>query len=70
MRFFPGVVSCEKYMIQAPPVPTCVRSAVFPDFQVSSAKIPECSCESSTNLKVSLFIKIIFGTATEYLFCV
>ncbi|GFU80510.1 uncharacterized protein TNCV_2119571 [Trichonephila clavipes] len=22
----------------------CIRSAVFPDFQVSSARIPECSC--------------------------
>ncbi|GFW39791.1 uncharacterized protein TNCV_2419571 [Trichonephila clavipes] len=51
MRCFPGVPSCEKYMIQASPVPACVRSAVFPDFQVSSAKIPECSCVSSTNLK-------------------
>ncbi|GFY09002.1 hypothetical protein TNCV_4661931 [Trichonephila clavipes] len=43
--------SCEKYRIQASPVPACVRSAVFPDFQVSSAKIPECSCVSSTNWK-------------------
>ncbi|GFX38600.1 hypothetical protein TNCV_3475901 [Trichonephila clavipes] len=51
MRCFPGVPSCEKYMIQASPVPACVRSAVFPDFQVSSAKIPECSCVSSINLK-------------------
>ncbi|GFW05281.1 hypothetical protein TNCV_3358001 [Trichonephila clavipes] len=53
MRCFPGVPSCEKYMIQASPVLACgiieylfacVRSAVFPDFQVSSARIPECSC--------------------------
>ncbi|GFW34492.1 uncharacterized protein TNCV_501101 [Trichonephila clavipes] len=51
MRCFPGVPSCEKYRIQVSPVPACVRSAVFPDFQVSSAKIPECSCVSSTNLK-------------------
>ncbi|GFU17580.1 uncharacterized protein TNCV_3989041 [Trichonephila clavipes] len=60
MRCFPGVPSCEKYRIQASPVPACginddlfvcVRSAVFPDFQVSSARIPECSCVSSTNLK-------------------
>ncbi|GFW60210.1 uncharacterized protein TNCV_1842911 [Trichonephila clavipes] len=57
---------CEKYMIQASPVLACVRSAVFPDFQVSSARIPECSCVSSTNLKVSLFIEIIFWAATEY----
>ncbi|GFV00432.1 uncharacterized protein TNCV_3644101 [Trichonephila clavipes] len=43
---------CED-RIQASPVPACginedlfacVRSAVFPDFQVSSARIPECSC--------------------------
>ncbi|GFV35220.1 hypothetical protein TNCV_620161 [Trichonephila clavipes] len=51
MRCFPGVFSCEKYRIQASPVPACVRSAVFPDFQVSSARSPECSCVSSTNLK-------------------
>ncbi|GFV82640.1 hypothetical protein TNCV_1618691 [Trichonephila clavipes] len=38
-------------MIQASPVPACVRSAVFLDVQVSSARIPECSCASSTNLK-------------------
>ncbi|GFV98756.1 hypothetical protein TNCV_1454421 [Trichonephila clavipes] len=44
MRCFPDVFSCEKYRIQASPVPACVRSAVFPDFQVSSARIPECSC--------------------------
>ncbi|GFU88017.1 uncharacterized protein TNCV_1335861 [Trichonephila clavipes] len=53
MRCFPGVFSCEKYRIQASSVPVCginedlfacVRSAVFPDFQVSSARIPECSC--------------------------
>ncbi|GFW56727.1 hypothetical protein TNCV_4068071 [Trichonephila clavipes] len=40
---FPGVPSCEKYRIQASPVPACginedlfacVKSAVFPDFQV------------------------------------
>ncbi|GFU72020.1 hypothetical protein TNCV_2261911 [Trichonephila clavipes] len=51
MRCFPGVFSCEKYMIQASPVPACVRSAVFPDFQVSSARSPECFCVSSINLK-------------------
>ncbi|GFV52527.1 hypothetical protein TNCV_1564361 [Trichonephila clavipes] len=51
MRCFPGVPSCEKYMILASPVPDCVRSAVFPDFQVLSARIPECSCVSSINLK-------------------
>ncbi|GFX55022.1 hypothetical protein TNCV_4356781 [Trichonephila clavipes] len=51
MRCFPGVPSCEKYMIQASPVPACVRSTVVPDFQVSSAKIPECSCVSSINMK-------------------
>ncbi|GFX75887.1 hypothetical protein TNCV_2238591 [Trichonephila clavipes] len=51
MRCFPGVFSCEKYRIQASPVPACVRKAVFLDFQVSSASIPECSCVSSTNLK-------------------
>ncbi|GFU83173.1 hypothetical protein TNCV_3737841 [Trichonephila clavipes] len=45
------VPSCEKYMIQASPVPACVRSAIFQDFQVSSARIPECSCVSSINLK-------------------
>ncbi|GFV68617.1 uncharacterized protein TNCV_2274801 [Trichonephila clavipes] len=53
MRCFLGVSSCEKYWIQVSPVPACginedlfacVRSAVFPDFQVSSARIPECSC--------------------------
>ncbi|GFU02960.1 hypothetical protein TNCV_2209291 [Trichonephila clavipes] len=53
MRCFLGVPSCEKYRIQASPVPACginedlfacVRSAVFSDFQVSSARIPECSC--------------------------
>ncbi|GFX64033.1 uncharacterized protein TNCV_1791541 [Trichonephila clavipes] len=54
MRCFPGVFSCDEYMIQVSPVPACVRSAVFPDFQVSSARIPECSCVSSTNLKGSL----------------
>ncbi|GFV42053.1 hypothetical protein TNCV_1569201 [Trichonephila clavipes] len=48
---FSWCFSCEKYRIQASPVPACVRSAVYPDFQVSSAKIPECSCVSSTNLK-------------------
>ncbi|GFW78537.1 uncharacterized protein TNCV_5110781 [Trichonephila clavipes] len=42
---------CEKYRIQASPVPACVRSAVFPDFQVSSARIPECSSVASPNLK-------------------
>ncbi|GFW25884.1 hypothetical protein TNCV_2425721 [Trichonephila clavipes] len=35
---------CEKYRSQVSPVPACVRSAVFPDFQVSSARIPECFC--------------------------
>ncbi|GFW76650.1 hypothetical protein TNCV_4943671 [Trichonephila clavipes] len=53
MRCFPGVPSCENYRIQTCPVPACginedllacVRSAVFPDFLVSSAEIPECSC--------------------------
>ncbi|GFX59176.1 hypothetical protein TNCV_936911 [Trichonephila clavipes] len=53
MRCFPGVHSCEKYRIQTSPVSACginkdmfacVKSAVFPDFQVSSARIPECSC--------------------------
>ncbi|GFU93624.1 hypothetical protein TNCV_3401961 [Trichonephila clavipes] len=53
MRCFLGVRSYEKYTIQASPVPACginedllacVRSAVFPNFQVSSARIPECSC--------------------------
>ncbi|GFV14735.1 uncharacterized protein TNCV_2587081 [Trichonephila clavipes] len=57
MRCFPGVPSCEKYRIQASPVPACginedlfacVRSDVFPDFQVSSARIPVLS---STKLK-------------------
>ncbi|GFU00357.1 hypothetical protein TNCV_4258931 [Trichonephila clavipes] len=60
MRCFPGVPICEKYMIQASPVPACginedlfvcVRSAIFPDFQMSSARIPERSCVSSINLK-------------------
>ncbi|GFU30443.1 hypothetical protein TNCV_270871 [Trichonephila clavipes] len=45
--------NCEKYRIQASPDPACginedlfacVRSTVFPDFQVSSARIPEYSC--------------------------
>ncbi|GFT01561.1 hypothetical protein TNCV_270511 [Trichonephila clavipes] len=53
MRCFPGVPRCEKCWIQVSPVPACginedlfagVRNAVFPDFQVSSARIPECSC--------------------------
>ncbi|GFW97040.1 hypothetical protein TNCV_4802531 [Trichonephila clavipes] len=44
MRCFPGVFSCEKYRNQVFPVPACVRSAIFPDFQVSSARIPESSC--------------------------
>ncbi|GFW89602.1 uncharacterized protein TNCV_1024861 [Trichonephila clavipes] len=51
MRCFLGVPSCEKYMIRVSPVPACVRSAVFSDFQVSSARIPECSCVSSTIMK-------------------
>ncbi|GFW90345.1 uncharacterized protein TNCV_2122081 [Trichonephila clavipes] len=53
MRCFPGVPSCEEYWIQASPVPAyglnedlfaCVRSVAFLDFQVSSAKMPDCSC--------------------------
>ncbi|GFT23802.1 hypothetical protein TNCV_3206881 [Trichonephila clavipes] len=53
MKCFLGVPSCEKCWIQMSPVPACginedlfacVRSAVFPDFQVPSARIPECSC--------------------------
>ncbi|GFT29415.1 hypothetical protein TNCV_535431 [Trichonephila clavipes] len=51
MRCFPGILSCEMYRIQASPIPACIGCAVFPDFQVSSARIPECSCASSTNLK-------------------
>ncbi|GFX25605.1 hypothetical protein TNCV_2082401, partial [Trichonephila clavipes] len=61
MRCFPGVPSCEKYMIQASPVPACggiieylfacVRSAVF---QISKCQVPEflnVPMLSSTNLK-------------------
>ncbi|GFT93710.1 hypothetical protein TNCV_1803991 [Trichonephila clavipes] len=60
MRCFPGVPSCEKYMIQASPVPACgiieylfacARSAVF---QISKRQVPEflsVPVLSSTNLK-------------------
>ncbi|GFW57186.1 hypothetical protein TNCV_541031 [Trichonephila clavipes] len=50
MRCFPGVPSCEKYMIQACPVPACeiieylfacVRSAVF---QIFKCQVPEFLC--------------------------
>ncbi|GFY20328.1 hypothetical protein TNCV_209601 [Trichonephila clavipes] len=53
MRCFLGVPNCEKYRIQVSFVPACginddlfacIRSAVFPDFQVSSVRVPECSC--------------------------
>ncbi|GFT95877.1 hypothetical protein TNCV_312171 [Trichonephila clavipes] len=75
MRCFPGVPSCEKYMIQASPVPAggiieylfaCARSAVF---QISKCQVPEflsVPVLSSANLKGSLFIEIIFGAASEY----
>ncbi|GFT93715.1 hypothetical protein TNCV_1804041 [Trichonephila clavipes] len=71
----PRLECCEKYMIQASPVPACgiieylfacARSAVF---QISKRQVPEflsVPVLSSTNLKVSLFIEIIFGAATEY----
>ncbi|GFT58271.1 hypothetical protein TNCV_2117991 [Trichonephila clavipes] len=61
MRCFPGIFSCGKYRIQASSIPAsginedlfaCVWSAVFPDFQVSSARIPECSCVVLYNFEV------------------
>ncbi|GFW12117.1 hypothetical protein TNCV_4531841 [Trichonephila clavipes] len=64
MRCFLGVPS-EKFVIQASPVPACVRSAVFPDFQVSSARIPECSCVSSTNMKRTSLAGLALDSATS-----
>ncbi|GFW43818.1 uncharacterized protein TNCV_2854511 [Trichonephila clavipes] len=79
MRCFPGVFSREKYRIQASPVPACginedlfacVRSAVFPDFQVSSARIPECSCVVLYKFEGVFSLRLFLGQQLSIDFCI
>ncbi|GFT86013.1 hypothetical protein TNCV_3256491 [Trichonephila clavipes] len=60
MRCFPGVRSAGYKCLPFLLVMKCARLI----FGIACYEM--CSCVSSTNLKVSLFIEIIFGAATEY----
>ncbi|GFW94886.1 hypothetical protein TNCV_3397661 [Trichonephila clavipes] len=60
MRCFPGVRSAGYKCLPFLLVMKCAR------LYFVCASYEMCSCVSSTNLKVSLFIDIIFGAATEY----